>query len=195
MGIKPASRPMITLSELNELLKMKAGGKKLSPVAIVGIRGYYLNTMGKPGQNDRGIYDDAVLVISPTTYTTFNANTDPSAYRKGKGKGLAKGMARLKEGVWKYQLGLHKGQYMALRQAAPVTVIRDGTPDYEDSGMFGINIHRGGIARTSSLGCQTIPPDQWDQFINLVKAELKRHGQKTLDYVLIDSLNSRVDRS
>ena len=86
-------------------------------------------------------------------------------------------MASLKPGLWPvYRFGLHgKSQYFALCQTGgKVTVVRDGEPDYEDTGYFGINIHRGGYNTTSSLGCQTIHPTQWDSFISLVKDQAQR---------------------
>lgn len=174
----PSSKPKITPEAATEILRQRNVGG----VAIIGIRGYYRDTMGKTGENDRGIYDDAIILISPTAYATFNANTDPTITRKG--------VAVLKPGVWWYKIGIHglskpaARRYKALVQAAKVTVVRDGKG--EDTGMFGINIHRGARASTSSLGCQTIPPDQWPSFIGLVEGEMKRHSLKTTPYILID---------
>lgn len=160
---------------------------------IIGLRGYYRDTMGEPGVNDRMIYDDAICIVTPNVHANFNGNTDPNGYRPGHGTGAAKGMATLKPGFWPvYRFDLHRGQYLALCQrAGEVTVIRDGHPSYEDTGEFGINIHRGGATSTSSLGCQTIPPSQWDGFITLAVSEAKRlFGAKwkstTIPYVLID---------
>jgi hypothetical protein len=50
--------------------------------------------------------------------------------------------------------------------------------------MFGINIHRGGYHVTSSAGCQTIWPDQWESFLSLVKGELERYKQPRVPYLL-----------
>ena len=178
--IQPPARPRIERATVQQLLTLH---KVDSPVAIVGIRGYYRNTMGKPGVNDRGLYDDALILVSPTAFVTFNGNTDPTVYRKA--------IAVLKCGVWTYRLGIHglskpkAQQYRALVQAAPVTVERDEM--LPETGWFGINIHRGSRATTSSLGCQTIPPDQWPSFIALVEGEMKRHGVKELKYILTDA--------
>ena len=183
--IRPTSRPRLTRSEAEGLLRSRS---VRDDVVLLAVRGYYANTLGKPGVNDRGLYDDAIIFLSPTAYVTFNANCDPSRYRRGYGTGTHKGMARLKAGIWRYRPGLHRMRYMALRQAAPVTVIRDGRPDYEETGWFGINIHRRGWGSTSSLGCQTIPPDQWKSFITLVRSELKRYGKGELRYVLVEGI-------
>lgn len=154
--------------------------------ALLGRRGYYRDAMGKVGVNDIGIYDDAIMVVTPTAFATFNANCDPSRQRPG--------MAMLKAGVWRYQIGTHglsrptEQQYTALVQAAPVTVLRYaiGEPAREDTGLFGINIHRGGYSTTSSEGCQTIYPEQWPAFIALVESEMKRHGMATIPYALTE---------
>ena len=110
--------------------------------ALLGRRGYYRDTMGAPGTNDLGLYDDAIMLVSPTAYATFNANTDPSRELPG--------IATLKLGVWRYQQGIHglshppgPRRYPALVQAEPVTVSRDGGAD--ESGYLGINIHHGSI--------------------------------------------------
>jgi lysozyme len=153
--------------------------------ALVGCRGYFRDSMGDVGENDRGIYDDAVFLISPSTFTAFNFNTDPTAEFK-------RGLATLQAGkVWQYKLGVHgittkpvSQQYMALVQAAPVTVIRDGKGP--DTGWFGINIHRGGNTTTSSLGCQTVPPRQWEEFFAAVQGQMQRAGVSVIPYLLIE---------
>jgi hypothetical protein len=41
---------------------------------------------------------------------------------------------------------------------------------------------------TSSEGCQTIYPAQWDGFINLVYSEMSRYNQKTIPYLLVKNI-------
>jgi hypothetical protein len=175
-SILPPSRPQITSEEARKLI-LQSGAA--DPVALLGIRGYYRDTMGVVGANDRGIYDDCIVAVSPTAFATFNANTDPSVKRKH--------VAVLLPGVWRYRKGKHKlnspDGYPAFVQAAEVTVARD--EEGLDTGWFGINIHRGGRNSTSSLGCQTIWPDQWESFRALVYGEMSRHSVSTLPYVLI----------
>ncbi len=189
----PASKPQMSQAEL--LTKVDALGldRHRHPFFVVGIRGYYCNTLGVPGINDRGIYDDALFLSSPFAFTAWNGNTDPSRVRKGRGTGARKGMAVLTPGLWfAHRFGLHRGQYPALVQSGgPVTVIRDGDPPYPDSGLFGINIHRGGWSTTSSLGCQTVHPAQWPAFIALAQDLAKRHfgaawKRTTIPYALFD---------
>jgi hypothetical protein len=150
-------------------------------VQVLGIRGYYKQTMGNPVKNDRGIYDDALFILSPDIFAAYNANTDPSVYRPG--------IATLTLGVWRYKPGKHKINspqgYPAFVQNAKVTVHRDGEP--EDTGWFGINIHRGGYNTTSSLGCQTIYPTQWESFRSTVNDQLKRYNQRDFPYILIEN--------
>lgn len=146
------------------------------PLLIYGVRGFF--DVGKPG-NDRGIYDDVIVILSPYALVVYNANTDPSKFRKGSGRGAKKGMASLNPGFWPaYRFDWHRGRvlgYPALCQrVAPVTVTRDGDPPYEDTGMFGINIHRGGRTTTGSAGCQTIHPDQWISFYSTAKDQAMR---------------------
>jgi lysozyme len=153
-------------------------------VCLVGIRGYYSETF-QPSGNQRGIYDDAIILLSPSVHATFNANTDPSIYRKG--------IAVLKTGVHRFRKGNHgiskpDGGYPALRPAnakeeLPVTRDKEG-----DSMGVAINIHRGAYNSTSSAGCQTIYPPQWDGFINLVYGEMARYNQKTIPYLLTERI-------
>lgn len=173
----PDSKPRLSSAELTKLLEPFAIDRSKYPLLIVGIRGYYADTLGAPGQNDRGIYDDAIFLMSPNVTASFNANTDPAKVRIGAGMGAGKGMASLTPGFWPvYKFDLHKGRYLALCQrAGPVTVLRDGKAEaYEDRGNLGINIHRGGYSTTGSEGCQTIPPDQWPAFIELAQSEAVR---------------------
>lgn len=189
----PASKPRMNYAELTA----KADGLQLDrskhPFFVAGIRGYYRDTLGAPGVNDRGIYDDALFLVSPLAFASYNGNTDPSRMRKGRGFGAAKGMAVLKPGLWlAHRFGMHRGKYLALVQTGgQVTVIRDGDPPYPDTGLFGINIHRGGWTGTSSLGCQTVHPAQWPAFIALAQDLAKRHfgaawKATTIPYALFD---------
>lgn len=180
MNVVPGSTPKQNRIDTAKILQNNGITDQF---ALLGVRGYYLNSMGEKGKNDRGIYDDAEFLITPSAFVSFNANVDPSIFRPG--------IATLKPGVWLYKLGIHglskpkEKQYKALVQAAPVTVIRDGGK--EETGFFGINHHRGGYNTTSSLGCQTIYPKQWDAYIALVEQEMKRYGRKTIPYVLVET--------
>lgn len=177
----PNSRPQRKREELLSQIPKPVDPKY--PLYVVGVRGYYTDSMGVKGKNDRAIYDDAIFVVSPKVFQSFNGNTDPSAQFK-------KGLAMLKpDTYYAHKIGAHKG-YQALAQwAGKVTVARDGVGD--DTGFFGINIHRGGVTTTSSEGCQTIPPAQWKEFIELVVSEAKRiYGKDwskvTIPYVLFE---------
>lgn len=185
MSITPKSRPNIDREKASKYLDL--ADRMFAPISrkvplILGIRGYYLDTMGTPGVNERGEYDDAAVIWSPNCCEAFNFNTDPSRSRPG--------MAVLKPGVWRYQPGTHglskpkAQQYAAFVQAGVVTVKRDGQGD--DTGWFGINIHRGGDSGTSSLGCQTVPPSQWTEFRETVMRELARKTMSEFRYVLVE---------
>jgi lysozyme len=176
----PQSRPQ-QKREFSEKYLRKAG--VTDQLALLGVRGYFKDTMGEIGKNDRGIYDDAIFVISPSAYVSFNANTDPSYYRDG--------VAVLLPGLYRYRKGKHgisKGSgYPALRPATKdeaLPVMRDGKGI---STGYHINIHRGSNNSTSSLGCQTIPPSQWMAFQTLVYEQMDRYSQTTIPYLLIEA--------
>ena len=165
----PPSRPRITRAEVEALLAPFGIDRVLHPLLVLGIRGYYASAEG--GENQIGIYDDAIVLVSPDSILRCNGNTDPSRRRLGHGTDEAKGMASLRapQVCYAHVLGMHHpdkptGYPALVQRAGHVTVIRDGTPPYEDTGDFGINIHHGGSSTTSSEGCQTIHPDQWSQF-------------------------------
>jgi lysozyme len=144
-------------------------------VVLIGKRGWYAKN-----DNERGIYDDAIFFHSPSGVIIFNANTDPTCF--GFNPSVGKGFASLKTGLWRYKIGQHRDIRPALVQAEPVTIRRDGGK--EETGYFGINIHPGSYNSTSSEGCQTIWPDQWQAFIHLVVGELKRYEQTSVQYLL-----------
>ena len=98
---KPGARPRLSLAEVMTRVA-PLGLTARDKLFVVGIRGYYLDTQGKPGVNDRGIYDDAIFIVAPgIDFRAFNGNTDPSRTRLGTGTGAAKGMACLKPGLWR----------------------------------------------------------------------------------------------
>jgi hypothetical protein len=161
----PPSRPKLSAEDVRKILTAKVPVPR-HKLAIVGIRGYYSDSMGKPGQNDRSVYDDAAFVVLSDRVVPFNFNTDPSAWKTG--------IATLVPGVWSFIVGWHKlgktSGHAALRQNGKFTVRRDGKG--LEIGDFGINLHRGGNNGTSSLGCQTVPPEQWEEFRDLVYSAL-----------------------
>ncbi len=175
-------RPQWTKERVTAELAQR--GIEPTKAVLLGVRGYFLNSMGAAGTNDRGIYDDAMFLISPSFFGAYNANTDPSRHKTG--------IAELQCGIYHYRIGKHginrereQGipAYTALVQAGAVEVLRDGGK--REKGFFGINIHRGGTIGTSSLGCQTIPPEQWNEFISAVQKAMA--GQTLIQYVLIET--------
>jgi len=158
--------------------KVARDDKKEFNLNIVGIR----NPEGTP---DR--FDDHLVVFwsygNKWNFKKFKVTTDPGlAYLNQPISQF--GTAILKEGHYPeaYRLGMHQGKYKALVQAAPLTVIRDfnrdGKLDYssgkEQTGFFGINIHRATASGEStfvnkwSAGCQVFANStEFSEFIKL----------------------------
>jgi lysozyme len=174
------------------------------PCALLGVRGYYRDSKGVEGRNDVGIYDDAMFFIAPGVFLAVNANTDPS--RLGWNAGVGKEFAMLMPGTWYFIRGAHKGKVPALRQADEdqaddvkipnhghfkvwrakgMEAVLAGTARVDDN-YHAINIHRGGENTTSSWGCQTIPPEQFEGFMLSVWEHTKKHSQERIPYRLID---------
>lgn len=184
----PSTRPKLTRDAV--IAKLRGMAINTDRPVLLGVRGYYRDTMGAKGLNDVAIYDDAIFLLTPTRLLSFNANTDPSREHPH--------VATLKPGVWLYRLGTHglskpvAQQYPALVQAAVVSVTRApavaGGPRTEDKGLFGINIHRGSINSTSSEGCQTIVPTQWADFIGAVIEALRASRNTVIEYVLVEGI-------
>jgi len=109
------------------------------------------------------------------------------------------GVARLVPGQYKatYSLGLHRGQYEALRQVKPVKVFRDSDRNltFNESviteGIYGINIHKAGANSTYvenwSEGCQVFKRSaDFDEFIRICRKARDVHGN-FFTYTLLNS--------
>lgn len=171
----PPGRPVQSREAIEYLAKSKG---VTDDVYIVARRGEFRDSMGAYGKNDIGIYDDAMWVVGPEYFRSFNGNTDPSKHEEG--------IAILNPGVHPYRKGPHKKMRFALRpntknEALPVTRWGD-----KRTGLMGyaINIHRGGLTTTGSAGCQTIHPDQWNEFITNVYRLMDEHDMDQIMYVL-----------
>lgn len=163
-----------------ELLQKIAG--RLDPVkekvCIIGIRGYYANTYGRSGVNDRGFYDDAIFVLTDETMAAFSANTDPAQYRKG--------IATLLPGLYDVERHRHHGRYDAF-QIIKDRVSRDGQPGEIFTGRHGINFHFGGERSTWSEGCQTLRKADFFSFRRIVADSMTRHEKRSVKYLLINA--------
>lgn len=210
INLNKMNRPKITREAAEALLKTFGHTEKFQ---ILAIRGYYLDSMGKPGVNDLGIYDDAICLISPDYFGAFNGNTDPSK----KIFGIASVLAP--QTIW-YRKGLHglhhldtqnndvdkeiydrliksdedvpgfTATYWAFRQDSNVTVTRfgkEGTFTDRPDDRFWIDLHRGGEWTTSSEGCQTIILDEWEEFKMKGYMLMDHYGQERVPYCLIDT--------
>lgn len=142
-------------------------------------------------------YDDKGNLVGKVVSGT----TDPStAFLKAPIN--VKGAAILKSGQYKdaYAIGLHRGQYEALVQVKPVTVIRDSDRNAfinyfapTQTGLYGINIHKSTKGKSNediidrdSAGCQVFRniPDFMDM-MRLAQTSRKNYGN-TFTYTLID---------
>ena len=198
------SKPQATEAIVRDYLAKAGLPTADEPCALLGVRGYYRDSKGVEGRNDVGIYDDAMFFVAPNIFLAVNANTDPS--RLGWNAGVGKPFAMLTPGTWYFIRGAHKGRTPALRQAdedqADDVKIPDnghfrvwrakGMDDVlsgnarSEDGYYAINIHRGGENTTSSWGCQTIPPADFDNFMQTVWEQTRKYSQERIPYRLIN---------
>ncbi len=201
------NKPVLTRAQAIEIAGDSYAGEK---VFILGVRGF----MESVGGNKKGIYDDAVFLVTEDGVEGFNFNTDPSIDRTG--------IAVLQPGKYAYTQGLHglhhldtknnledrviyntliahhkdipppqPGKiipYWAFRQAGPVTLLRDGKTEAEVDGWPSdpawIDIHKGGVNTTSSEGCQTVLPDEWQDFRYKGYAAMDKDSLHEIFYIL-----------
>jgi hypothetical protein len=188
--MKPrASRQVVEVAALKAWKESGRKAEDFPHTYVAAFRAYYRDSMGAPGVNDTGIYDDALFIVTPTHFSAWNANTDPSRY--GWNAGAGKFMARLKPGCYRFRRLKHKmnspNGYMAFGQGSNVVTVerirKDGTIAMTETGCYGINLHRGGNNGTSSEGCQTVPPAQWPDFDRRLAGVVERD---LFDFILSD---------
>ena len=156
---------------------------------------YNLNIIGirsKESKTNTNVFDDVIVVIwkkgTDKYIEVFPCTTDPGLYYL-KNNLSDKGCAILKPNQYRstWKIGLHQGKYKALCQYKPVTVYRDSDKDNEldyvneQTGMFGINIHKAGNESTQvhnwSAGCQVFARViDYNKFIDLVHCASKQYG-------------------
>lgn len=166
--------------------EFKRLGYTWSPFHLVGVRS---------AANEKNKFDDNIYLVNGPIMFRYTATTNPGTHWL---KNLLnpKGTAVLKPGQYvdTWKLGLHQGKYEALVQRKPVTVYRDGDKDdtaeeqgKEDTGLFGINIHRANPSAISSLidkwsaGCQVLNnPKEFAQLLDYCKKSKKDSFTYTL---------------
>lgn len=213
------AKPRINPSRILSIGESNAIPRDRFPVYVVAVRGYYLDSQGKRGMNDRGMFDDALFIVARDPkggdmVLPFNGNTDPAGWKHGRAT-LSTGIHMMGPGPHNVSKGTSR-MYPAFRQAEVFTVTRDGWKS-RDRGFFGINLHKaagvfGSWGQTSSAGCQTVVADQWQDFHDTLKALLAQQGNEpgSIDlrlwdpkrwdkvplfpYVLIDETERRAGR-
>lgn len=177
--------------------------------AIFTGKDYDLNIIGVRSPNRvAGKFDDEIHCIYKEggywIHETYQATTDPSA-EQHLDPSNPKGVAILKAGQYRgvYCLDLHRNSYKALCQRkGTVTVYRDKTRDNisnhinEDTGYFGINIHRAASSKKGKLvtstkyysaGCQVfVHPADFARFIVLCEMQVAAGIGDTFSYTLLE---------
>jgi hypothetical protein len=173
-------------------------GAKDYDVNIVGIRNL------QPSKHVTNLFDDT-LTISYKKDGVWQFHEWPITTDPGKKAMLEysnpKGVAILVPGQYRgsHMIGLHQGKYEALRQQKPVKVYRDKDKDMEfdfvdeDTGIFGINIHRSNPKTEStyvenwSEGCQVFKKvNQFNTFMDICRLARNIHGN-SFTYTLLTS--------
>lgn len=171
-------------------------------------RPFELNIVGYRSKSTiPNLFDDKIVVFwydknGKIDGRIYAATTDPGTFWL-KNPMTPQGTAILKAGQYidTYALDLHKGDYLALTQKKPVTVIRDydrnAVLDFnngkEEKGNFGINLHRAKKVGTTvsvdknSAGCQVLANGKdFDELIALAQKHKALYGNK-FTYTLIDN--------
>lgn len=168
---------------------------------IIGVR--------KAGKLISNKFDDVLILywkFDGNEYTKYyTITTDPGAIFDSLDKYDSKGIAIMKEGHYSqvYKIGLHHGQYEAMHQARSISFYREKwpytnkyykfDPATEIYATIGANIHRANPLHKSSMvnnwseGCQVFAdPNEFSEFMNIVKVFRDQHGQEYFDYTLIN---------
>jgi len=174
---------------------------------ILYTRPFEMNIVGlRSDSTTANQFDDRIHVFYRTggvqwNYHIYKATTDPGTFWL-KNPMQPQGTAILAQGQYvnAYRIGLHKGQYKALVQCKPVTVIRDYDRDAvldfmngtQTTGLFGIDIHRAAKTGTTatvdkySAGCQVFADaGDFAGFMDLCEKHRSLYGNR-FTYTLID---------
>jgi len=186
----PAAKPKASLAlvtqKAEEQWEKCHPGIPLPEFFVLAVRAYYSLTIA-PAGNNISAYDDAYFIVSPFGFSGWNGNTDPSRY--GWNPNAEKYMARLAPGCWKFGKLNHRGKYQAFGQVRPVKVERiraDGSIALTETGDFGIHDHLGGDLGTSSEGCTTHPPSQWEPYRRELNRVIALCGVSIYDFIMIN---------
>ena len=178
---------MKTYSYIELENKFKELGHQWPKFHLVGVRS---------AANEKNKFDDNIYLINGPIMFRYTCTTNPGTHWL-KNLMNPKGTAVLKPGQYvdSWKLGLHQGKYRALVQAKPITVYRDNNKNdlaeengKEDTGMFGINIHRANPSAISSIidkwsaGCQVL--NNPDEFHRLLSA-CETSGRSAFTYTLL----------
>lgn len=175
---------------------------------VVYTQPYKLNVVGIRSADETSLYfNDKIAFFwyddqGRLTGKIAPATTDPSVYYLRDNPMNPRGTAILKSGQYidAYKIGSHRGNYTALVQSKPVTVIRDN--DRNDllnffaetqTGLFGINIHRSSYGKANSLvigpdsaGCQVFQnPEDFLQMMSAAQTSSSKYGNN-FTYTLLD---------
>jgi hypothetical protein len=187
------------LSKIKGLLRFK--GFKLFT------RPYELNIVGLrskstlPNKFDDELHVFYMVNASKWEYHVFKITTDPGTFWLNNPM-QPQGTAILAEGQYlnSHALGLHRGQYKALVQKSPLTIMRDydrnAVLDFyngkKESGQYGINIHRANKVGTTlsvdrnSAGCQVFAnASDFELFLKMCEQHRSRFGNN-FTYTLLD---------
>ncbi|MBP2831263.1 hypothetical protein J8281_03600 [Aquimarina sp. U1-2] len=157
-------------------------------------------------------FDDEIHVfykneLGKWIYHIFPATTDPGQYWLDNPMD-PQGTSFLKKGQYQdaYEIGYHRGIYEALVQTKEVTVIRDYDrkglfkwfeSGIEDTGTFGINIHRARKTGNTksvdhfSAGCLVFAnAEDFELFMKLARSHQQRYGNR-FTVTLVDFRDER----
>jgi len=186
----------ITITQLKDALSRKDAPifKGELNLTLVGIRSK---------DSDANTFNDLLCVLyeqgGKLQMQTFPITTDPGLHYREHPINVD-GTAILKPGHYKgcWQIGAHQGKYIALVQRGPMTVYRDRNKDahldldHEQTGYFGINLHRAGAnahtLRTDkvSAGCQVFAnSEDFDTVMELAQSSAAKYGNR-FSYTLLD---------
>lgn len=177
--------------------KWFTGGGKDFDVNIVGVRN------SDTGSEITNKFDDTLTVSfkigEEWIYKEWVITTD-AGMKSMMNFSNSNGCARLVPNQYRgsHAIGLHRGQYEALRQVGKVAVFRDKNKDkhydedFVDEGWFGINIHRSNpkesyVVDGWSAGCQVFKKgDDFEDFMAICRSASEIWGNK-FSYTLITS--------